>query len=183
MKKAEYLEKLAIYEAELRRQDAKGSTGSVGKLADEVLRRAILAEGQNADCRVGCRKLGQVDVRRKGYGVIEIKTGSGAVAYGCGLTKEDITEENILPDCDYVCWAPFTAFLTKENMASMTWVFTRAQFIETLEAIGKKGLQSSVKVSKGGAQLNIQTITPRMEDRLWDILEGLTTVAEEFGRG
>lgn len=183
MTKLEYMRKLADYEAELRRQDAKGSTGSVGKLADEIIRRVILVKGVHADCKVGCRKLGVSDVTRKGYGVIEIKTGSGAVAYGCGLTKDDITADVILPNCDYVCWAPFTKFLTKENMASMTWVFTREQFIATLEVIGKKGLQSSVKVSKGGAQLNIQTITPRMEDRLWDILEGLKTVAEEFGRG
>ena len=182
MKREEYLNKLAAYREELARQDIKGSTGSIGKLADEVIRRTILAKGMNADCKVGCRKAGTNDVVRTGFGRIEIKTGSGAVAYGYGLTKEDITEENILPNCDYVAWAPFTAFLTIENMASMTWLFTRDEFIETLEAIGKNGLQSSVKVSKQGGQLNIQTITPRMEDRLWDILEGMETVEQVFGR-
>lgn len=181
MKREDYLVKLAQYEAVLAMQDAKGSTGSIGKLADEILRRAILVKGENADCAVGCRKMGKADVTRKGYGVIEIKTGSGAVAYG-SFTKDDITEENILPEADYIVWAPFTKFLNKSNMTKMAWVFTRKQFIETLETIGKNGLQSSVKVSKGGAQLNIQTITPRMEDRLWDILEGLKTVDEEFGR-
>lgn len=183
MKKADYLAKLALYEQELARQDGKGSTGSVGKLADEIIRRAILAKGQNADCRVGCRKVEQVDVTRAGYGTFEIKTGSGAVMYGSGLTKEDIREENIVAGVDYVAWAPFTKFLTKENMTTMTWVFTRQEFIDTLTAIGKNGLASSVKVSKGGAQLNIQTITPRMEDRLWDVLDTKPTVAELFGRG
>lgn len=181
MTKKEFLKKLAVYEEELARQDAKKSTGSIGKLADEVIRRCILAKGIHANCAVGCRKLNQADVTRKGYGVIEIKTGSGAVAYGCGLTKDDIREENILPHCNYVAWAPFTTCLTKSNLPAMTWLFTREQFIETLEAIGKKGLQSSVKVSKGGAQLNIQTITPRMEDRLWEVLEGMPTIQEVFG--
>lgn len=182
MKRTEYLAKLANYEEVLAAQTAKGSTGSTGKLADEVIRRVILAKGMNADCKVGCRKAGTNDVIRTGFGRIEIKTGSGAVAYGEAFTKEDIIEENILPDCDYVAWAPFSKFLTKENMASMTWLFTRAEFIETLEAIGKNGLQSSVKVSKGGAQLNIQTITIKMEERLWDILETMETIEEIFGR-
>ena len=64
----------------------------------------------------------------------------------------------------------------------MTWVFTRDEFINTLETIGKNGLQSSLKVSKQGGQINIQTITPKMEDRLWEILENMPTV-EEFFKG
>lgn len=180
MKRAEYLKALEAYKTELRLQDAKGSTGSKGKLADVVLRDYILVHGIEREADVRCRRLGKADVTRKGLGKIEIKTGSGAVAYGAELSKEDIIEENILPDASLVCWAPFTGFLTVENMISMTWVFTREEFIQTLEAIGKNGLQSSVKVSKGGAQLNIQTITPRMEDRLWDILDTMPTVEEYF---
>ena len=182
MKRQEYLKALARYEEELARQDAKRSTGSTGKLADVILRDYILVHGIEREAAVRCRRLGKADVTRKACGKVEIKTGSGAVAYGSCLTKEDIVEENILPGVSLVCWAPFTAFLTKDNMVSMTWVFTREEFIETLEAIGKNGLQSAVKVSKGGAQLNIQTITPRMEDRLWDVLENQPTVEEYFGR-
>lgn len=182
MKKTEYLAQLENYRLELERQDRKHSTGSIGKLADVVLRNYILVKGIGSANDVHCRRLGKADVFRKAYGVIEIKTGSGAVAYG-DFTAEDIIEENILPNVDMVCWAPFAKFLTEDNMAGMTWVFTRRQFLDCLEAIGKNGLKSSVKISKGGAQLNIQTITPRMEDRLWDILEGLPTVEEWFGRG
>ncbi len=180
MKRIEYLEKLASYEQELARQDSKHSTGSTGKLMDVVVRDYILVRGITRANDVRCRKLGSNDVSRKGIGAIEIKTGSGAVAYGEGFTADDCTAENVLPGVALVCWAPFSKFLSKDNFQSMMWVFTREEFIEALESIGKKGLKSSLKVSKGGAQLNIQTITPRMEDRLWEILEHMPTLEEYF---
>lgn len=180
MKRIEYLEKLANYEQELARQDSLKSTGSIGKLMDVIVRDYILVRGITRANDVKCRKLGSNDVSRKGIGAIEIKTGSGAVAYGEGFTADDCTADNVLPGVTLVCWAPFARFLNKENFPSMMWVFTREQFIETLEVIGKKGLKSSLKVSKGGAQLNIQTITPRMEDRLWEVLENMPTLEEYF---
>jgi len=186
MKRSEYLEKLSNYEKELARQDSKHSTGSMGKLMDVVVRDYILVRGITRANDVRCRKLGSNDVSRKGIGAIEIKTGSGAVAYGEGFTAEDCTAENILPDAVLVCWAPFTQFLNKSNFMNMTWVFTRSEFIETLTKIGKNGLASSLKVSKQdketklGRQINIQTITPRMEDRLWEVLENMPTLEEYF---
>lgn len=183
MTREEFNCRLSAYEQELARQDAKASTGSMGKLADVILRDYILKRGINRASDIRCRVVEKVDVTRRDLGRIEIKTGSGAVAYGCGLTSDDILEENILPSVDYVAWAPFTKLLTKDNLPSMTWLFTRGEFIAALEAIGKNGLQSSVKVSKHGAQLNIQTITPRMEDRLWAILANMPTVEEMFGKG
>ena len=180
MKRSDYYKALEAYKAELARQDSKLSTGSTGKLLDVLVRDYILVKGIQSVADVKCRKLGKVDVLRKSIGKVEIKSGSGAVAYGEGLTKDDCIAENVLPGVDLVAWAPFTAFITEENFPSMTWVFTREQFIDTLEAIGKHGLDSSLKISKQGRQINIQTITPRMEDRLWDILDSIPTLEEYF---
>lgn len=178
MKRTEYLKALEAYRAELARQDALRSTGSIGKLAEVLLRDLLLKKGISSLQDVKARKAGKADVRTRRLGNVEIKTGSGAVAYGQGFTSEDLVEENVLPQADLVLWAPFSRFLTEDNLTSMTWVFTREEFIETLEAIGKNGLRSSLKVSKQGGQINIQTITPRMEDRLWDVLETMPTVED-----
>lgn len=176
MKRSDFESALRQYEAELARQDAKRSTGSMGKYMDVLVRDFILKQGICRLNDVRCRKGGAVDVGRRGLGKFEVKTGSGAVAYGYGFTKEDLTAEVILPDADFVVWAPFPQFLNRQNFPTMFWVFTREAFIDALEAIGKKGLQSSLKISKGGAQVNIQTITPRMEDRLWEVLEATDTL-------
>lgn len=182
MKRAIYLEKLATYEKILAMQSEKGSTGSIGKLFDVVARDYIMKKGISRENDIRCRKNNQTDVINKKYGKFELKTGSGAVCYGEGLTSNDCIAENICAGVTYVVWAPFSKFLTKDNFQEMSWVFTREQFIYTLEKIGKKGLKSSLKVSKNGAQLNIQTITPRMEDRLWDILETMPTLEDFMGR-
>lgn len=182
MKRNEFLEKLEQYKEELARQDEKRSTGSKGKLAEVLLRNYILKKGIKNASDVRARKAEKIDVVRKAYGRIEIKTGSGAVAYGYGFTKEDCIAENVCADADMICWTPFNGFWTEETLYSMTWVFTRDEFISTLETIGKNGLQSSLKISKQGGQINIQTITPKMEDRLWEILENMPTV-EEFFKG
>lgn len=181
-KKAAY----AHYKTLLALQDAKGSTGSTGKWAEVMLRDYVNVKGLRSINDVRARNANRVDIQSKKWGNIEVKTGSGAVKYACNgetYTKDDLTEENILPDADLILWAPFSSFLSEDNLVDMTWVFTRASFIACLEAIGKNGLASSLKVSKGGLQINIQTITPRMEDRLWDYLETCETVKEFFGRG
>lgn len=180
MKRSEFYAALEEYKRELARQDEKHSTGSIGKLIDVLARDYILVKGIKAVQDVRCRKVEQYDVSRKAYGHIEVKTGSGAVAYGAGFTKEDCIAANVLPGVDLICWAPFSAYLTEHNFMRMMWVFTREQFIGTLATIGKHGLQSSLKVSKQGAQINIQTITPQMENRLWEILENIPTLEEFF---
>ena len=178
MKRSEFEQALSLYLVELARQDALRSTGSMGKLMDVLVRDFILKQGICRLSDVRCRKGGSVDVGRRGVGRFEVKTGSGAVAYGFGLTKDDLRAEVVCADADFIVWAPFPRFLTRENFTSMFWVFTREDFIDCLEAIGKKGLQSSLHITKGGGQVNIQTITPRMEDRLWDILEDVQTLEE-----
>lgn len=182
MKKAEYIKKLEEYKKHLAVQDKKGSTGSTGKLYEEIVRRAIVLKHECADLKVGARSNKYVDATVRGV-KYEIKTGSGAVRYavdmyGEAFTAEDCTAENVLPGADIVIWAPFPKFINELNYLDMFWVFTREQFIACLEAIGKHGLKSSLKLSKGGYQINIQTITPRMEDRLWDILDTMPTLSE-----
>lgn len=186
MKKSEYLKKLAEYEEHLRQQDAKGSTGSKGKLFEELVRRAIVKKHENADLKVGARPREMHDVFRDGI-TYEVKTGSGAVRYAVDMygepfTKEDMVAENVFPGQDYIVWAPFTQFLNKTNFYDMFWVFSRDEFIDTLEKIGKNGLASSLHLTKKGYQINIQTITPRMEDRLWDILDTMDTLQDLLER-
>lgn len=179
MKRTEFYKALDEYKQELARQDEKRSTGSIGKLMDVLVRDYLLVKGIKTVNDVRCRKTTKIDVKTRALGKIEIKTGSGAVAYGAGFTKEDCTAENICNNAEFVAWAPFSAYLTENNFSRMFWLFTRDEFINTLETIGKNGLQSSLKISKQGAQINIQTITPKMEERLWDVLENIPTL-EEF---
>ena len=180
MTREEYKAGLSAYLYNLDKQTQKGSTGTFGKLSDEIIRRAILKKGINANCKIGCRTMKQVDVKSVKLGEIEVKTGSGAVAYGDNFSKDDIIAENILPHAKLIVWIPFTQYINADNWFKMAWIFTRDEFIETLEAIGKNGLQSSVKISKHGAQLNIQTIAYGLEARLWDIIETMPTVAKMF---
>ena len=182
MKKSDYLKMLESYKAHLAMQDSKGSTGSTGKLYEEIVRRKLHPKHENADLKVGARSRKFTDATIQGIRY-EIKTGSGAVRYavdmyGEAFTADDCTAENVLPDADMVAWAPFPKFMNEQNYTDMFWIFTREQFITCLEAIGKHGLKSSLKLSKGGYQINIQTITPRMEERLWDILDTMPTLKD-----
>lgn len=178
MKRAEFEAALARYEEELRRQDAKRSTGSTGKLYDVLVRDYILKQGICRLSDVRCRKGGKVDAGRRGIGNFEVKTGSGPVCYGHGFTTADLVAENVCAGADYVVWAPFPRFLSRNNFPGMFWVFTREDFLATLEAIGKKGIRSSIHVTYHGAQINIQTISTAMEERLWEELENFQTLEE-----
>lgn len=178
MKRSDFETALALYMEELARQDAKGSTGSIGKMLDVLVRDFILKQGICRLKDVRCRRGGAIDATRRDFGKFETKTGSGAVCYGFGLTKDDLVAENICAGVDFVVWAPFTTYINRGNFTTMCWVFTREDFIDTLEAIGKNGLKSSTHITKHGGQINIQTISPKMEDKLWDILEDLQTLQE-----
>lgn len=178
MKRSEFEAALALYAEELNRQDTLRSTGSTGKYMDVLVRDYILKQGICRLRDVRCRKGGAVDVGRRGVGKFEVKTGSGAVAYGFGLTKADLRPEVVCPDADFVVWAPFPRYLSRDNFTTMFWVFSREDFIACLEAIGKKGLQSSLHITKGGGQVNIQTISAAMEERLWEVLENTDTLED-----
>ena len=177
----------------LKREAEKGSTAIVGKFA-ECMRVVLNARPTDI---LRCRAANRVDMRIGRNDTYEIKTGSGAVAYAeskaCGyFTAEDRIPENILPGVKYVIWFPFSGtcitaaeilaiktvedFLrVMEKMLRNSWVFTRDEFIECLQYIGKHGLASSLKLSKNGTQINIQTISHKLEDRLWEVLEHTPT--------
>lgn len=188
MKKSEYIARREQYAIELARQDGKNSTGSIGKMCEVVLRNFINVNGISSANDVKSRNVGKADIKRKDIGEIEVKTGSGAVNYG-QFTMNDLIADNVLPTCNYIAWSPFTTWAKGLNADSMerlapkmTFMFSREQFIDCLETIGKNGLRSSLKLSKGGNQINVQTITPKMESRLWDYLENykIPTVEQFF---
>lgn len=180
----EYKKTLDQYRQELVNQDSKRSTGSIGKISEVMFRNDIMSAGITRKNDVRARGCKRCDARKGNTIRIEIKTGCGSVAYandGEIFTTEDLTEEVILPKCTYVIWAPFVnqifdvSHLTFKALSENAWVFTREEFINTLNAIGKNGLKSSLHITKKGHQINIQTITPKMEDRLWAILENTQT--------
>lgn len=168
--------------------------GRFGKVLEVETRDFILARGIRSIQDVKARKLGKVDVRARGVKV-EIKSGSGSVCYadldGFGnpikpFTKEDLREENVLSDSGLIVWYPFPKIaVNSPRKFEMGFVFEREQFIDMLKTIGKNGLKSSLKVSKHGAQINIQTISPAVEQRMWDYLEtnDIPSIVEFYGMG
>lgn len=204
MKTETIVNAFTTYLKELYRQNGLRSTGSVGKSADGIIRNFVLKNGISKVTQIICRMRDKTDVTRKGVGKFEIKTGCGEIAKGHGLTLDDATPENILSKIDFIAWMPFTLrykialnaamldavndadyetmknhFFAVTKIASReTYVFTHDEFINCLETIGKNGLRSSVKVAKNGTRLNIQTITPRMEERLFDYIENIPCIAD-----
>ena len=180
----------------LRAELEKGSTGVIGKFAEGL--RIVLNERPTDTLR--CRAANRADIRIGRNLVIEVKTGSGAVGYAedtvfGGFTKEDMIADNVLPGCHEVVWMPFPIMtpleivtlpdaeavqLLLETLLKNAWCFTRQDFIDLLESMGKKGLASALHITKHGYQLNIQTISPKMEERFWDMVDGRPTAYDEL---
>ena len=187
-----FLHRLPALRAELR----KGSTGVIGKFSEGL--RTILNERPTDVLR--CRAANRTDIRIGRNLLIEVKTGSGAVGYAEDLvmglfSKADMTAENVLVGCREVIWMPFPPMtprqivdlpdpeavqLMLETVLKNSWCFTRDEFIGLLEIMGKNGLASSLHITKHGYQLNIQTISPKMETKFWDFVEGKPTAYEEL---
>lgn len=180
----------------LRAELEKRSTGVIGKFAEGL--RIILNERPTDTLR--CRAANRADIRLGRNLPIEVKTGSGSVGYGedmpLGLfTKADMIAENILPGSREVIWMPFPVMtpleivtlpdaeavqLMLETLLKNAWCFTRQEFIDLLETMGKNGLASALHITKHGYQLNIQTISPKMEERFWAMMDGKPTAYEEL---
>ena len=160
---------------------------ALDRVPEEVGLAAVVRVADNLEV---CDR-GDLGLRSGKFGGIEIKSGSGAVAYAetdgmnnyiNPFTKEDCVAENVLPKAKLIIWYPWgNMALNSGTPFKYGWVFTREQFIDTLTAIGKNGLASSLKISKNGGQINIQTITAKLEDRLYDYLENIPSVEEYFG--
>lgn len=180
----------------LRNELRKGSTGVVGKFAEGL---RILLNQRPTDV-LRCRAANRSDIRIGRNLPIEVKTGCGAVGYaedmelGC-FTKEDMIAENVLLGSREIIWMPFPTMTPLEivnlpdpeavqalleSVLKNAWCFTRQDFIDLLESMGKKGLASALHITKHGYQLNIQTISPAMEARFWDFVEGKPTAYEEL---
>lgn len=197
MKRAEILEAIRAYEEN--RDNCKNDKGRYGKILEVRTRDALLKKGIRSARDVKARRLDKDDTRIQLDGerlAIEIKSGSGAVDYreGDGMggyfdpfTKEDFTPENVFPKAGLIIWYPWGEMaFNHADPFKMGWVFTRDEFLSMMETIGKKGFKSCLRVTKNGGQLNLQILTVGMENRLYDVLDGLRTVRElldEMGRG
>lgn len=168
-----------------------GDKGKAGKVLEVITRDRIYKKGISSIADVKARSINRIDVRSGKFGGIEIKSGSGAVAYAetdgmnnyiNPFTKEDCVAENVLPKAKLIIWYPWGNMAVNSGSPfKYGFVFTREQFIDCLATIGKNGLRSSLKISKNGGQLNIQTIAAKLEDRLYDYLENIPSVEEYFG--
>lgn len=180
----------------LRRELKKGSTGVVGKFSEGL---RIILNAKPTDI-MRCRAANRADIRIGRNLLIEVKTGSGAVAYAEDtlmgfFTKEDLTAENVLKGCKEVIWMPFPVMPAEdivnlpdpeavqammELVLKNAWIFSREEFINLLTVMGKNGLKSSLHLTKNGRQVNIQTISAKMESKFWDAIEGKPTAYEEL---
>lgn len=197
MKKEEII--VAIRNYEENRTSCKKDTGRFGKVLEVKTRNALMRHGISSVADVKARHLDRNDtvIIVNGKHVrIEIKSGAGAVNYRMGdgmgsyidpFTKEDFTPENVLPSADLIVWYPWGEMANNHaDPFKMGWVFTRDEFLSMMERIGKKGFKSCLRVTKNGGQLNLQMLTVGMENRLYDVLDGLKTVRDllnEMGRG
>ena len=178
----------------LRMEYEKASKGVVGKFMEGL--RIILNEAPTDALR--CRAANRPDIRIGRNLHIEVKSGSGALAYAedteCGyFTKEDLTDKYVIRGSKEIIWMPFPVTTPREivNLPDAeavqallelilknSWCFTREEFIQLLEGMGKNGLASSLHVTKHGGQINIQTISPKMEGKFWNMVEGRPTAYE-----
>lgn len=166
------------YKCDLSRQDELGSTGSAGKFYDPYGRDRLYINGIRNPEDVRCRRLGRPDAKGK-YGVIEFKTGAGAVYYthGGNATWEDVREENICKGVDLIVWLPFPKEVTcEEELTTKAWVLSREEFIAALVFIGKNGLRSSLKCCKN--EVMIQNLNPVPARKLKEFLADKQTFAE-----
>ena len=197
MKKEEI--KKAIKEYTDNRMQCATDKGRFGKVLEVMTRDALMKQGIRYAEDVKARRLDQNDsaIYINGHLVrIESKSGAGAVNYRIGdgmggyfnpFTKADFTPENVFPNADLIVWYPWAEMAYRHaDPFKMGWVFTREEFLSMMEYIGKKGFKSCLRVTKNGGQLNLQMLTVGMENRLYDVLDGLKTVRElleELGRG
>lgn len=197
MKRNDILEAIRAYEEN--RTACTKDTGRYGKMLEVRTRDALLKKGIRSAHDIKARRLDKDDTTIKLDGMrltIEIKSGAGAVNYreGDGMggyfdpfTKEDFVAENVLPRAGLIIWYPWGEMaFNHADPFKMGWVFTREEFLAMMETIGKKGFKSCLRVTKNGGQLNLQNLTVGMENRLYDVLDGLRTVRDlldEMGRG
>ena len=199
-----FASRLPLLRAEYSKQGektGKRSTGIVGKFAEGL---RIILNSEPTDI-MRCRAANRTDIRIGRNVLIEVKTGSGAVAYAEDtllgyFTPEDLGNPDlVLKGCNHVLWMPFPPMVTEtilnlndeqatqallELVLKNSWLFTRDEFLNLLNYMGKNGLRSMLKLSKQpkqqkiGYQINIQSIGPVPESKFWDAIAGKPTAYE-----
>ena len=123
---------------------------------------------------VHARAIGKSDGKCVELGDYDVKVNSGAVCYGNGLTKADCIADNVFSNFDSIVFYPdlhVSRDVSPLIIFRMGFVFSRGQFIAMLEYAGKKGLQSMLKISKNGGQINLQNINPVPFGKMLDFIE------------
>lgn len=167
MTKAEKIQAIREFNARIREEQGKGSTGFMGKWVDFHARNYLMAKGVEAEDDFRCRAADKTDFTLRYDGRAhkgESKTGAGSWKFA----KADWTEDDIFPDIDLFVIAAETEFLTEENFMDQLWVCTRAQYIAMLTYTGKKGIASSLNYDAKHGLMKIQPYVTRVYDKKHD---------------
>lgn len=155
MTRQEKIEAVKAFHDRLRAEQAKGSTGVMGKLIDYVVRDFVMAHGVRTEADVRCRPASKTDwtirINGKTYHG-ETKTAAG----GWKVTQPGIRAEDIYPKADFIAFAAEVDNVTEDNVPDMIFLLTREQFIELLTVTGRKGLDSSLKYNAKRGTVEIQ---------------------------
>jgi len=167
MTKAEKIQAIKEFNARIREEQGKGSTGYMGKWVDFYARNYLMAKGVEHEADVRCRAADKTDFTLRYDGSShkgESKTGAGSWKFA----KADWTEDDIFPDIDLFVIAAETEFLTEENFMDQLWVATRTQYIAMLTYTGKKGITSSLNYDAKHGLMKIQPYVTRVYDKKHD---------------
>ena len=155
MKNSEKVNRVRELNARLRDEQAKGSTGAVGKLMDFCVRDYLMAHGVDRADDVRCRSAVKSDWTIRIGGKLyrgETKTNMGEWK----VPFARINADDIFPTCAYVVYTAEVEGLDMENFMDNMFVFTREQFIELLTETGRKGLESSLRYNQSRGTVGIQ---------------------------
>lgn len=165
MTKAEKIQAIKEFNARIREEQGKGSTGFMGKWVDFHARDFLMAKGVETESDIRCRAADKTDFTLRYNGRShkgEAKTGAGSWKF----SKAEWTEDDIFPGVELFVIAAETEFLTEENFADQLWVATREQYIAMLKYTGgKKGLASSLNYDSKHGLMKIQPYTTRVYDK------------------
>lgn len=167
MTKAEKIQAIKEFNARIREEQGKGSTGFMGKWVDFHARDYLMSKGVSSTADVRCRSAEKTDFTlyfEGRYHRGESKTGAGSWKFA----KVDWTEDDIFPDIELFVIAAETEFLTEENFMDQLWVATREQYIAMLTYTGKKGIASSLNYDAKHGLMKIQPYVTRVYDKKHD---------------
>ena len=155
MKKAEKYDAIRKFNARIRDEQEKGSTGYIGKQVDFWVRDCIMVHGVSSVNDVRCRRCGVDDWTIR----IDGKLYRGETKTNMGEWKVPfarISADDIFPGKAYVAYTAEVEGLTEDNVLDNVFIFSRDQFIEMLTVSGRKGLESSLRYNAKRGTVGIQ---------------------------